>query len=196
MDIRDNMYNKLPYFVYLKNEKYFINTDFRIFIEFEEKMQGKNTKQVIYDCLSNFYPDFFIIKNKNLLNEAVDQFIWFYKCGKKDIETTKKGKNASKKSIFSYSHDDQVIYGAYYSQFKIDLSTVKLHWWKFKSMWLSLSSECQFSKIRGYRCYNGKDKDLLELKEAHKLPPTEQEIEDEERKDKIFNELNKIKTSL
>jgi hypothetical protein len=190
-----NMYNKLPYLVYLKNEKYFINTDYRIFIEFEEKMQGKNTKQVIYECLERFYPDFFRITKENLLNEAVDQFIWFYKCGKKDIKTTKKGKSSGKKSIFSYSYDDQIIWGAYHSQFNIDLSSVQLHWWKFKSMWLSLSSECEFTKIRGYRAYTGKDKDLLELKELHKLPPNENEFEDKQRQKKIFDELNKVKTS-
>lgn len=190
-----NMYNELPHFVYLKNEKYFINTDYRIFIEFEEKMQGKNTKQVIYDCLSKFYPAFYIIQDNNLLNEAVDQFIWFYKCGKEDRQTTKKDNKGSTKSIFSYLYDDQIIWGAYYSQFKVDLSTIKLHWWKYKAMWLSLDSECQFSKIRGYRAYNGKDKEILELKDMYKLPPNELELEDIDRKKKIFEELKKVKTS-
>ncbi len=190
-----NMYNELPHFVYLKNEKYFINTDYRIFIEFEEKMQGKNTKQVIYDCLSKFYPAFYIIQDKNLLDEAVDQFIWFYKCGKEDIATTKKDNKGNIKSIFSYKYDDQIIWGAYYSQFRVDLSTIKLHWWKYKAMWLSLDSECQFSKIRGYRAYNGKDKEILELKDMYKLPPNELELEDIDRKKKIFEELKKVKTS-
>ena len=189
------MYNKLPHFVYIKNEKYFINTDYRIFIEFEEQMQGKNTRQAINNCLSRFYPAFFLIQSKNLLNESIEQFIWFYKCGKKDIESTKKSKNSGKKSIFSYSHDDQLIWGAYYSQFHVDLSTVRLHWWKFKSMWVSLSSECEFTKIRGYRTYDGKDKNLLELKEQYKLPPSEDEFEDKQRQNKIFDELNKVKTS-
>jgi hypothetical protein len=189
------MYNELPHFVYLKNEKYFINTDYRIFIKFEEEMQGKNTKQVIYDCLSEFYPAFSIIEKKDLLNEAVEQFILFYKCGKKDIESTKKGNKGKAKSIFSYKYDDQLIWGAYHSQFNIDLSSVRLHWWKFKAMWVSLDSECQFSKIRGYRAYNGKDKDILELKDIHRLPPNELEIDEIERKKKIFEELKKVKSS-
>lgn len=184
-----SMYNRLPHFVYLKNEKYFINTDYRIFIEFEEKMQGKENKQIINNCLTNFYPAFFDIQSKGLLNEAVEQFIWFYKCGKKDIENTKKGKSNNKTAIFSYSFDDQLIWGAYNSQFNIDLSSVKLHWWKFKSMWLSLDSECQFSKIKGYRAYNGKEKELLELKELYKIPPSEIEIEERERQNKIFEKL-------
>lgn len=189
-----NMYNKLPHFVYLKNEKYFINTDYRIFIDFEEGMQGKDTKKAIYNCLSKFYPAFSKINENNLLNEAVDKFLWFYKCGKEDVVSSKKT-NGSNKQIFSYKHDDQLIWGAYYSQFNVDLSTIELHWWKYKSMWLSLDSECQFSKIRGYRAYTGKDKELLELKEAHKLPLNELEIDEKKRKEKIFEELKKIKNS-
>ena len=45
-----NMFNKLPHFVYLDNEKFFINTDFRIFIEFELEMQGKNKREASYKC--------------------------------------------------------------------------------------------------------------------------------------------------
>ena len=41
------MYNKLPQYVYLKSEKFIINTDYRIFIEFEERMQEEGNKQVI-----------------------------------------------------------------------------------------------------------------------------------------------------
>lgn len=114
---------------------------------------------------------------------------------KEDIETTTKRKSGGKKSIFSYKYDDQLIWGAYYSQFKVDLSTIILHWWKFKAMWLSLDSEAQFTKIKGYRAYTGKDKDLLELKDIYRLPPNELEIKDLDRRKKIFEELKKIKTS-
>ena len=105
-----NMYNKLPHFVYLKNEKYFINTDYRIFIEFEEKMQGKDAKQVIYDCLSRFYPAFFIIQSKGLFNEAIDQFIWFYKCGKEENKSNKQSKKDSNITSRVYSYEQAYHY--------------------------------------------------------------------------------------
>ena len=38
-------YNKLPHYVYIKNEKFVVNSDYRIFIEFETKMQGKDKKR-------------------------------------------------------------------------------------------------------------------------------------------------------
>lgn len=190
-----NMFNKLPHFVYLNNEKYFIRTDFRIFIEFEKNMQGSDLKEIIYKTLNKFYPAFLEIYNKGLLDEAVDKFIWFYKCGKEDVEIKQKAKANKNTRIYDYDYDSDLIWGAYYEQYKVDLSNIRLHWWKFRAMWNSLKSDSEFTKIRGYRAYTGKDKDILELKEQYKLPPTQFEKDEMERHKKIFEELNGIKTS-
>ena len=190
-----NMFNKLPRFVYINNEKFIINTDFRIFIEFEKGMQERNKEEVIYKTLSNFYPAFFKILDKGLLNEAVDKFIWFYKCGKQDVEIKQSNKSNKNMRIYDYDFDSDLIWGAYYSQFRADLSNIYLHWWKFRAMWVSLDRECEFSKIRGYRAYTGKDKDILELKELYKLPPTKFEQDEIKRHQEIFKQLNNIKSS-
>ena len=52
-----------------------------------------------------------------------------------------------------------------------------------------MPKECEFNKVKGYRAYDGKDKDILELKEAYKLPPTKAEIEDQIRRDKLYEQL-------
>lgn len=182
------MYYKLPYYVYLKNEKYYINTDFRIFIEYEEEMQGKDKKQASINCLSKFYPAFLKIIEKGLLEEAIDKFIWFYKCDKPDIEYKIKGSKL-KKQIYSYKYDDLYIWGAFKQYFNVDLTRVNLHWWKFRAMWLSLPRESEFSKIKGYRSYDGKDKDILDLKEYYKLPLSEAEISDSLRRKEIYESL-------
>ena len=44
----------------------------------------------------------------------------------------------------------------------------------------------------GYRSYDGDDKELLKLKELYKLPPTKFQVNERRRRDKIFDELNKI----
>ena len=49
-----------------------------------------------------------------------------------------------------------------------------------------MPNDCEFCKIKGYRAYEGKDEKLLELKEYYKLPPTEAEIQEQIRKDKIY----------
>ena len=183
------MYNKLPQYVYLKNEKFIINTDYRIFIEFEERMQEEGNKQVILDTLKSFYPAFFKIISKNLLRDAVDKFLWFYRCGKKDEEIPKKASNKGDLRAFSYNHDDLYIWGEFHRSYGVDLTKDKIHWWKFKAMWLCLPNDCEFNKIKGYRTYKGKDKELLELKDIYKLPLTKAELEDKLRRDKIFDML-------
>ena len=84
-----------------------------------------------------------------------------------------------------------MIWSAYYDK-GIDLTTDRLHWWKFKAIFVSLPSNCEFRKVMSYRCYDGDDKNLLELKEEYKLPLTKYEIDNRIRQDKIFEELKKL----
>lgn len=187
------MYKKLPHFVYLKNEKFFINADFRIFIEFEKNMQDRNDKKVIYNALESFYPSFYKICEKGLIEEAINKFIWFYLCGREQINNTdnkpKKGNSASR--IYDYEFDEDLIWSAFFDR-GIDLTNCKLHWWKFKALLNSMSDDCMFKKVIGYRCYNGDNEDLLQLKELYKLPPTKFETDERKRQDKIAEKLNEI----
>lgn len=177
------MYNKLPHSVTINNREITINTDYRLFVKFELEMQGNDTKKAIKNVLSAFYPAFSLITE-----EMVDKFIWFYKCGKTDVLKDSKGKKTSKNRAYDYEVDDDLIYSAFMETYHIDLSR-PLHWWKFKALFNGLNSECEFCKIKSYRLYNGKDKNLLELKEYYKLPPTKIELEDKLRQEKLYEAL-------
>ena len=177
------MYNKLPHSVTINNREITINTDYRLFVKFELEMQGNDTKKAIKNVLSAFYPAFSLITE-----EMVDKFIWFYKCGKTDVINNSKGKKTSKNRAYDYEIDDDLIYSAFMETYHIDLSK-PLHWWKFKALFNGLNSECEFCKIKSYRLYNGKDKNLLELKEYYKLPPTKIELEDKIRQEKLYEAL-------
>lgn len=187
-----NMYGKLPHYVYLKNERFIINADFRIFIDFEEDiLQGMSIKEVTKKTLSRFYPAFLEIYQKGLFEEAIEKFVWFYQCGKTEIEEKPKSKksNIKRSQIYSYYHDHMLIWGTYKQYFNVDLSKDKLHWWKFRAFWETIPSSAEYSKIKGYRAYDGKDKEMLDLKEHYKLPPTKVELEEQARRDKIFEAL-------
>lgn len=177
------MYNKLPHTLIINNKEIKINTDYRLFVKFELEMQGNDTKKAIQNVLSAFYPAFLL---KNITNEMIDKFIWFYKCGKE--ETLKKNGKGKNQRAFDYKEDDDLIYSAFMECYNIDLSKY-MHWWKFKALFKGLNSECEFCKIKSYRIYNGKDKNLLELKEYYKLPPTQNEIEDRIRQNKLYEAL-------
>lgn len=183
------MYNKLPRSVYIKKEKFIINTDYRIFIDFEEGMQEQGDKQVILKTLKSFYPAFFKIIRENLLVEAVDKFLWFYNCGKEQEEINNKSTKGNTKRAFSYKHDDLYIWGEFYKNYGVDLTKDYIHWWKFKAMWLTLPSDCEFNKIKGYRTYKGKDKDIIELQNFYKLPLSKEELKDKIRREKIYEAL-------
>lgn len=178
------MYNKLPHTLEINNKEITINTDYRVFVKFELEMQGNDTKKAIRNVLSAFYPAFLL---NNITMEMVDKFIWFYKCGKTD-EQKGKNKKGSKDRAFDYEIDDNLIYSAFMETYQIDLSKY-MHWWKFKALFDGLNSETEFCKRKSYRIYNGKDKNLLELKDYYKLPPTKGEIEDKLRQEKLYEAL-------
>lgn len=182
------MFDKLPYFVTINNKKYKINVDFRRIISIEDKIQSRDSKEEIVEyTLGNFYSDFYYIKpSTELYKKLLDKFIWFYKCGKEDYHPS--GKGTTKQSdIYDYEADEFLIYSAFMQQYKIDLFYVKhLHWWKFKALLDGLNDSTEFVKIKSYRAYNGKDKQMLELKEYWKLP---QDKGEKERLQRIYDAL-------
>ncbi|MCI8308935.1 MAG: hypothetical protein HFJ45_01675 [Clostridia bacterium] len=192
-----NMFNKLPYFVNLQEKKYKINVDFRNMISFENKIQDKNVSEseILEFGLRHFYLDFFnienyqfLIRNTELYREACEKLLWFYKCGRENYHKIKSGNKGCLKSneIYSYEYDDEYIWGAFFELYKIDLTTDKLHWWKFKAILNSLPENTKFEKIKSYRAYKGKDKEMLELKDYWKLPLP---FKEQERLDRIYELL-------
>lgn len=187
------MYSKLPQFVYINKKRYRINTDFRLFIKFEEEVTEQvELAKVVLETLRKFYPAFFEILENGELEEAIDKFLWFYGCGKdyREENSNRPEKKASQR-IFSYKYDAELIWSAYYDK-GIDLTVDRLHWWKFKAIFVSLPSDCEFRKVMSYRCYDGDDKNLLALKEEYRLPLTKNEIDNRIRQDKIYEELKKL----
>jgi hypothetical protein len=185
------MYSKLPQSIKIGKERFIINTDFRIFIKFEMDIMEGNTKQATTEALESFAPYFFKKnQSKEELEKLIDVFLWFYHCGKQDNPNAKinNKKNIKMSQVFNYEYDSDLIWGAYWDR-GFDLTQDYIHWWKFKAIWNSLTSDCEFNKIKGYRAYTGKDKEMLELKEAYKLPPTKAELEDKIRRDKLYEQL-------
>lgn len=172
----------VPEAVTIDNKEYEINSDFRTSILFELLMQDKSIKDndKIYLALELYYPNI-----PDDINSAIEQILWFYRCGK-DIELSKgKGKGKSDIQIYSFEHDDDYIYAAFMDQYKIDLQDIDyLHWWKFKAMFKSLREDNEIVKIMGYRSIDlSKIKDKEEkayyrkMKELHKIPVSQSEKE-------------------
>lgn len=172
----------LPIAVEIDNKNYEINSDFRTSILFELLMQDSSIgeEDKIITALELYYP---VIPEN--INEAIEQMLWFYRCGKEITSSKGNGKGKSVTQIYSFEHDDDYIYAAFMDQYNIDLQDIEyLHWWKFKAMFKSLKEDNEIVKIMGYRSMDlSKIKDKEEkayykkMQELYKLPISKDEKE-------------------
>lgn len=149
--------DRLPEYVEVEGEKYEIDSDFSTFILFEQLIADKtlSAQEKMKEMWDLLFP-FDDVPPVN--DEAIKQIEWFYKCGKVESEERKeKIAKMTKKSrkmnnqIYDFEFDDQYIFAAFFQCYGIDLTEYEMHWWKFKALFNSLDSDCEFVKIMGYR---------------------------------------------
>lgn len=173
----------LPIKVNIEGEDYKINSDFRTSILFELLMQDNSISEEdkIIQALELYYPKL----SKNL-NEAIEKILWFYRCGKDEVESKNTNKGMGKSTqIYSFDYDDDYIYSAFLDQYGIDLQDIEyLHWWKFKAMFNGLKEDNQIVKIMSYRSMDlSKIRDKEEkayykrMKDIYKIPIAKDEKE-------------------
>ena len=165
--------DKLPETVEVNCQEVSINSDFRVFILFEQILKDYelSKEDKIKKCLSLFYKE----KPANLI-EAVEQMFRFYSMDfMNDFHSAKKGKGSKKnKKLYDWDFDQAYIYAAFLSQYRIDLQEVAyLHWWKFRFLFMGLNEDNKISKIIGYRDMDtSKIKDKEEKKRYEQLKKT------------------------
>jgi len=177
-----------------------IHTDFRVSIQFELLMQNEalGKEEKILKALQLYYGSSWKSLPGECGEEAVNQMIWFYRCGKE--ERAARGK-ISNEVVYSYEHDDQYIYASFLDQYGVDLQKVDfLHWWQFKAMFDALSDDrkiMEIIKIRAMKL-DGKmsseqKKHYRELKRLYALPKSKKS-EEEKELERILLEGGDIRT--
>lgn len=58
---------------------------------------------------------------------------------------------ARRTAVYDFDEDFEYLWGAFLSEYGIDLAECRMHWWKFRALMMSLSEDCRFSKILAYR---------------------------------------------
>ena len=168
------------------------NTNFRNSILFELLMQESDlsNEAKVYQALKIYYPNINQIED---VNKAIDNILWFYKCGKEEKEEVdQKETKRNIKRIYSYEFDNELIYSAFKDQYGIDLQDIEyLHWWKFKAMFDALKDDNKIVEIMGYRAMNInkiKDKEMKKhykkMQKLYALP----DMRSEEEKENDFAE--------
>lgn len=206
--------DQLPTEVEVNGKIYKINADFRTSIQFEILMQKRELTQEqqsfanelceldeemdkeIAELLAKYKTglELYYKEIPEDINEAINKMLWFYECGKENIDKKKSKKSGSGKKIYNYNYDADYIYAAFFEQYHIDLAEQELHWWKFSALFSALSDDCMISKIITYRVIDTKGMEKEQkafynrMKRLYELPKDISE-EEQERQDKITQAL-------
>lgn len=166
----------LPEAIIVDGDEYEIDTDFTTFVLLEQLISDReiSDKMRMNEMWRLLFP-FDVVPP--LTEDTIKQIEWFYRCGKVESERRKieiaKITNSTKKlhdQIYDFEFDDQYIFAAFMSCYGIDLTECSMHWWKFKALFNSLDSDCEFVKIMGYRSADlGKIKDKEEKSRIRRL---------------------------
>ena len=190
-----NLISKLPLTLTVNNEVYEINTDFKKGIEFEGLFKENLTNQEFWNkALKIYYPilDCTIMDNElkkikryeNIISnsdEAIQQMLLFHRCGKEIVKDD--NKTEQKEEILSYTHDWDLIVGAFKNQYNVNLYKDELHWWEFKAYFNALKEDTKIKQIINIR---GTDMSKLskeqqayyrKLKNIYKIPQDKEKVE-------------------
>lgn len=140
-----------PDSVIIDEEKCYMKTHFKRWIEFELIMMSPKLKDEIK--LAAILPLCFK-KLPSSADKAVKACMKFY-CG-----NVKRGKGDAKTS-YNFLHDAELIYAAFMSQYGIDLSREDMHWYKFRALFKGLKSDNKISEVMQLREMN-----LSEIKDS------------------------------
>ena len=130
--------------VEIGGKNYEINTDFRVWIEIEKLLfdKSKSDEVRLAEILVRAYP---VLPSEPI--EAIKKIAWFYSGGRTKIQSDEK----ICLPAYDLTEDFDYVWGAFMSEFAIDLTQENMHWWKFRVLLGCLSDKCLFSKIVGYR---------------------------------------------
>jgi len=117
-------------------------TDFRVFILFELLMKDNlliDSEKLVL-ALNLCYE-----KMPSSLKDAVEGMFWFYSGGQSGEAQERSGE------IYSFEKDAGLIYAAFLSEYNIDLTKVKLHWWVFRQLFYALKDDTLIKRIMSIR---------------------------------------------
>ena len=175
----DILLDGLPSTVDINGRPVRINTDYRAGIRFESIINDcrKDNRQKLEEALGLYFDMSGLYADD--IEPAVDQLLWFYRCGKEAAacgDNDPDGARNAERS-FDFHHDAGYVYAAFIQAYGIDLIHENIHWWQFRALFDSLPDDVQLVRIIGYRIAEVPAKATAEerqriekLKRAYALP--------------------------
>jgi hypothetical protein len=166
------MFLNNPEYVKIGDKKYKINTDFRVAIECQE-IATDTTIGDYERALAIIYKLF----GDEGLNDS-ENYEQLLKLAQKYLSCNKE-LETNEKPDMDFKQDMDYIQASFMSDYQIDLSKIKMHWWAFFNLLNGLSNSemgncCILNRIRNLRNYNTSD--IKDLNERAKIDKAKRQV--------------------
>lgn len=144
-----SLYREPPETITVESVKYAVETDFRMWISFQSIMTGRAGDEEKAAQVYALMERLGLPASEAALEAMVDFF--------EGASADRAGAGESRTPAFDFERDSAYIYSAFLAAYEIDLTTARLHWWKFKALFQALPDDCEICKIMRYRTVDLKD---------------------------------------
>ncbi len=162
-----------PEYVKVGNKKYKINTDFRIAL----KCNDIAMDETIGDYEKSLAIIYSLYGDEGLNSEA--DYEQLLRLGQKYLNLGKEIENTNEEPDMDFSQDMDYIEASFMSDYQIDLSNTKMHWWTFYNLINGLSNSefgscCVLNRIRNLRTYDVSQ--IKDRKEREKIVKAKKQV--------------------
>lgn len=138
-----SLYQTPPNTINVSGEEYPVDTDFRFWVRFQGILLSDQNNDAKALKICELMESVGIPQTKS----ALESMMQFY-AGASTENQTGSGGNVQ---AYDFERDSEYIFSAFLDSYGIDLTTERLHWWRFKALFKSLPEDCQMCKIMMYR---------------------------------------------
>lgn len=182
--------NKYIEYALVNNNKYKINTDFRVALKCNEIAESDVSEEE--KALAIIY---LLFGDDGLDN--TDDWEKLLKVALKYLTLNKENNNnEDKEANMSFEQDWGYIQASFFSDYNIDLSNTKMHWWQFYDLVCGLTEKCVLNRVRFVRDFDiSQIKDSKEkekwIKQKEMLALKKEKTLEEKRLDELFEKQMK-----
>lgn len=149
--------NNYVEYALVNNKKYKINTDFRVALRCNEVAESNVSEEeralaIIYLLYGTEGLD-----NPNDWQKLLKVAVKYLNINKENNNEEKEAKEIN----MSFDEDWGYIQASFFSDYNIDLSNTRMHWWQFFDLLCGLTEKCVFNRVRFVR-----DFDISQIKDS------------------------------